>query len=262
MISGAHSDVPLTNENQYALNPKCSVCVSYVGEEQSPVVIIDNFWLHPQQLTALAADVSQGQFTPSDDKGDPTVNKPFPNDLLVRFKFEIALLLRQHMTRPANRIDTHFSAFAMPASPTSTSESTAVPSRCTPHFDTLTKHEFAMVCYLFTQPLGGTSFYRHRQTGFEVINEARQIQYQQVLKAQAAAQDLSKAQSEAQFTPSETRWFERIHSVSAWFNRAVLYPANLLHRDDLPEAQPSADSLVSDPHAGRLTFRAGLRLSP
>ena len=256
MVSGFHTDIPLTNENQYALNPKCSVCVSYVGEEQSPVVIIDNFWLHPQQLTALAADVSQGQFTSSDDEVDPAVSKPFPSDLLVRFKFEIALLLRQHMTRPANRIDTHFSAFAMPASPASISTSSS--SWRTPHIDSVTKHEFAMVCYLFTQPSGGTSFYRHRQTGFEVINEARQIQYQQVLKVQAAEQE----RSDLQVTHTEMNGFERVHSVSAWFNRAVLYPANLLHCDDLPEVQPSADSLACDPHAGRLTFRAGLRLSP
>lgn len=254
MVSGSRTDISLTDENQYALNPECSVCVSYIGKEKSPVVIIDNFWLHPNKLVELAADKQQGNFAKDDSDFYPGIRKSLPKDLLVRFQFEIALLLRQHMERPANRIETHFSAFSLSTTPAQA----LAPIQCIPHFDTALKHEFAMVCYLFEQPLGGTSFYRHRKTGFEVINEARQQQYVRVLQTQATTEGLPAAQ----FIQGDTNLFERIHSVPAWFNRAILYPASLLHSGDLQDAQQSDTTRAHNPQTGRLTFNAGLRLLP
>lgn len=253
MVSDSRMNVSLSDENHYALNPECSVCVSYIGKEQSPVVIIDNLWMHPSKLVDLAADETQGRFSPSSDDFYPGVRKPLNTDLVVRFQFEIAVLLRQHMSRPVNRIETHFSAFSL----TTTPEDKLAPIQCIPHFDTVAKHEFAMVCYLFKQPLGGTSFYRHRKTGFEVISEERQYQYMRVLQTQATTEGLPAAT----FIQGTTDMFERIHSVPAWFNRGVLYPANLLHSGDLQDAKHEG-ALVNDASTGRLTFNAGIKLLP
>ena len=46
-----------------------------------------------------------------------------------------------------------------------------------PHIDSMFGNELAFVHYLFRRDLGGTAFYRHRRTGFEVIDQARQAEY-------------------------------------------------------------------------------------
>lgn len=248
MVSDSGRDIRLEGDEGYHLNPECSVCVSYVGKENSPVIIIDNLWHNPEKLVALAADKeaeksAEGggfEFDPKDYY--PGLRKPLAPVALSIFEEEIAILLNQHMHGNKKNINVGFASFSL----TNVPAKQLAPIQCIPHFDTTDMTEFAMVCYLFKQPLGGTSFYCHRKTGFETIDERRKAEYMQTLQTQATTEGLPSAE----YISGDTNLFEQIHNIPAWYNRAILYPANLLHSGDI-----QGESVLSDdPTKGRLTL--------
>ena len=51
-------------------------------------------------------------------------------------------------------------------------------------------------------------------------------------------------------------WFERIASIDAKFNRAIIFQGNLLHAGNINSKQ----SLIDDPQRGRLTANAFISL--
>lgn len=240
MVSDFSKDIRLEGDAGFHLNPECSVCVSFVGKENSPIVIIDNLWHNPERLISLAAE--NGGFVFEPEELYPGLRKPLATEAKAIFEEEIGILLNQHMHSDKRQIKVGFAAFSLTTVPAEQ----LTPSQCIPHFDSTDMHEFAMTCYLFKQSKGGTSFYRHRKTGFEIISEMRKVEYAQALQAQAANEGLPTAE----YIQGDTSLFEQIHNVPAWYNRAILYPANLLHSGDImPESV-----LSKDPTKGRLTL--------
>lgn len=246
MVSNSRGDTLLESNEGYHLNPECSVCVSYVGKEQSPLIIIDNLWHEPDKLVALAA--TEGGFVFDSNDYYPGVRKPLAPVARDIFEQEIALLLRQHMNADVRQISVGFASFSLTTIPAKQ----LAPIQCVPHFDSNDTAEYAMVAYLFKLPLGGTSYYRHRKTGFETIGYNRKDQYMQALRLQATTEGLPAAD----YISGDTNLFERIHNVPAWYNRAVLYPANLLHSGDIQGEKGLSD----DPKQGRLTLNTSIQI--
>jgi len=119
-----------------------------------------------------------------------------------------------------------------------------------PHFDTLDPTMLAAVHYLCAPPHGGTSFYRHRGTGYERIDPSRAAAWRQGL-----TRDREQHGLPAPHYPTEhTAGFERIGLAALRFNRLILYPANCLHAGDL-----GAAPLAHDAVHGRLTLTSLLR---
>jgi hypothetical protein len=133
-----------------------------------------------------------------------------------------------------------------------TTEATAclIPIQCIPHYDSSDTHQFAVVHYLCGEHHGGTSFYRHRQTGYESISAARSGQYIKTLDREATSRGLPKAD----YINGDSELFERVASVDAKFNRAIFYCSNLLHSGNIQ----AANGLNSDPRIGRLTATTSL----
>ncbi|UAA38254.1 hypothetical protein KIH87_16420 [Paraneptunicella aestuarii] len=246
MSSKSRLDSTLASDDDFHLNAECSVCVSYVGEEQSPVLVIDNFWHNPEKLVALAAQ--SGGFTQSPEDYYPGLRKTLDGSVKAVLEEELGLLLKQHLDNRPHRIELGFTAFSL----TNVPPAKLSPMQCIPHFDSTDLSKFALVNYLFKEPLGGTSFYRHRKTGFETVSKSRAFEYQQALQLQASTEGMPAAE----YIMGDTNLFERIHTVPAWFNRAVLYPCNLLHSGDIPNVAGLSD----DPKTGRLTLNAELKI--
>ena len=148
-----------------ALHPDFRVQKLRLGREQAPLVVIDNLVADADQLVEMAAskvfvDVTNnypGVRTKAPLAYQQFVRELLRGDLAAYFGLDGS---RLHFTA------CHFSLVATP------------PEKLThlqrlPHVDSIRGNELAFVHYLFKADMGGTAFYRHRKTGFEVIDAAR-----------------------------------------------------------------------------------------
>lgn len=120
-----------------------------------------------------------------------------------------------------------------------------------PHFDDASEGVIAAVHYLCAAPHGGTSFYRHRATGFERITPERVSVWRQALARDGQAHGLPpKAYHEG-----DSAAFARIGGAALAFNRLIAYPANCLHAGDVAGSWQAAGTTP------RLTITSLLRLA-
>ena len=109
------------------------------------------------------------------------------------------------------------------------SRATLLPLQRIPHYDSTDPGVFAAVIYLFERANSGTSFYRHRATGYEKINAGNEANYRTALN-----HTMKKLGPPArEYMNGSNELFERIHSVDSVFNRMVIYSGNVLHAADI-----------------------------
>ena len=112
-----------------------------------------------------------------------------------------------------------------------------------PHTDTPNPGMIALLHYLTEPGCSGTSFYRHRATGFENVTPERRSAYEARL-AEETRRDEPRG-----YIGGDTALFERTGGVEGVFNRLIAYRGTLLHSGDV-----AADFAFSDdPGRGRLT---------
>nr|WP_315382175.1 DUF6445 family protein [uncultured Sphingomonas sp.] len=119
-----------------------------------------------------------------------------------------------------------------------------------PHFDDCSDAIVAAIHYLCAAPHGGTSFYRHRTTGFERITADRLPLWRQALSRDGEAHGLPPKAYHEGDSPA----FLRIGQAAIAFNRLILYPANCLHAGDVAGSWQAAAA------SPRLTVTSLLRL--
>lgn len=213
--------------------------IEYVGCERMPILVIDNFLQEPHLLIDYAAE--QGHFTAELTTFYPGKRAPMP----PIYPFAVRALLGQPIDatfelqrRPIAKELSHLCVV------TTRPEQLRLLQRI-PHFDTTDEQQLAVLHYLSPTNMGGTSFYRHRRTGFETIRRARLAEYSTALD-----QDLAQyGPPAAQYIGGDTAAFERIASFEGVFNRLLVYRSICLHSADV-SAQCSFDP---NPRAGRLT---------
>ena len=115
-----------------------------------------------------------------------------------------------------------------------------------PHYDSPEPRYFAFLHFLNLEPQGGTSFYRHRATGFERLNMARAANYAQVRDEELALH----GPPPVGFISDSTDQFERTGYFAAKYNRLLVYQGSVLHSGFIPPDFAFSD----DPRTGRLTF--------
>ncbi len=225
--------------------------VIYLGEEKIPVIVLDDFVADPQALVDFACD--DQPFVSNANDYYPGSRKTLPDDYGQQVCRRYLPLLKSTYDLPENaQVKPLLCALSLTTTPVSQLR----PIQMLPHFDTPAPNQLAVVHYLFGQELfgeelsgpeqGGTSFYRHRQTGYETITPARLAEYRGQLKQQAMQAQLHKNPA---YIDGDTELFERLHCFAAKFNRALIYPSNALHSGDI---KPAA-GLSDDPRQGRLT---------
>jgi len=230
-----------------SLSSDMTIEVLSIGREQQPVVVLDQVLANPENLLAYAASGEAFSTTPNDYY--PGVRKEIPkqySNLLCQ------LVLDSFPEVFAVLSDTQANVNLCALSLATTPAEKLRPIQSLPHFDTSHNSQLAVVHYLCSEAHGGTSFFRHKQTGFETITEDRIQRYAPALKAEViAARFLGQ-----QYVSGDNEWFERTGGVPAKFNRAIFYRGNILHSGDI---QPEM-GLSSEPVAGRLTANTFIQL--
>ncbi|RME69165.1 MAG: hypothetical protein D6782_00095 [Alphaproteobacteria bacterium] len=231
----------------FAASASADVRLVRFGAERRPVAIVDDFLKQPQALLDIAG---RGEgFAPDPANFYPGVRKPLPDGYAAVLEHFVDAYLRGPFAiDPARRPHVVFCGLSMATRP----PASLMPIQSIPHFDTSEAHQIAVVHYLCDPRWGGTSFYRHRATGFEAITNERAVPYRKMLERQATTVGLPAPQ----YINGDTDLFERIGAVEARFNRAIFYCSNVLHAGSID----ATAGLSADPRQGRLTATAFVRL--
>lgn len=224
------------------LNPDASIKRLCFGSEKHELILIDGFLDDAQALLSFAVEGKAFE----EDPGNyyPGVRKPLPSG------YELAMI---DVVRRAYGL-----ALDAPVSPLLSALSLATkrgdelrPIQSIPHFDTSEEGQYGFVHYLCGERFGGTSFYRHRATAFEAITLCREAVYQKALSREATTKGVPRPG----YISGDTLLFEQIFTVSARFNRAIIYPSNILHAGVIQ----GYDDISHNPLEGRLTATSFIR---
>lgn len=231
----------------FVLNPNARITVRHLGVEARPLVIVDDLLLEPRVLLDLAGDGTA--FAPDPGNFYPGVRMALPD----AYGAALARLADEQLRGPFGIADGRVCVPLMPALSMATRRPESLaPIQCIPHFDTAEDQQLAAVHYLCGPEHGGTSFYRHRATGFEAVSVERAVRYQKTLARQATTDGLPART----YINGDTALFTRIGAVEAQFNRAIFYHSNSLHAGSIDASQ----GLSADPRKGRLTATCLIRL--
>ncbi len=227
---------------------KPHVRVEFIGQEKNPLLIIDNFFAAPEQLREQAS--SEPGFIAQASDFYPGLRKHIAGDYPAQSLHTVIPLVREVFAiAPELQAQMSLCAFSL----TTTPPEQLRPIQSVPHIDTPDPLQFAMVHYLCAESFGGTSFYRHRSTGFETITQERLANYFKILKQQV----MDEQQTHFDYINGDTRLFERIYQTPLVFNRTVIYRSNQLHSGDIK----SDSGLSADPAHGRLTANSFFRFA-
>jgi hypothetical protein len=212
------------------LHPDIRIQKLTIGVERAPLLVIDNFVANPEELVRGA--VRKPFATATSFYPGLRVKAPLSYQELyskLRRTMHEVFQLEGQMLRFSM---CHYSLVTTPV------DKLAAPQRI-PHVDSLGREGLAAIHYLFKGNLGGTSFYRHRQTGFEFVDETRQKRYIECIRNETAGPD----KPGPGYINGSTALFEQILSQDGVFNRLLIYRRNSLHsgnigRDFVPDPNP------------------------
>jgi len=208
-----------------------------LGNEQHPLLVIDDFWPDAEMLREDAASLRMGQIGPH----YPGVRAEVPHRLAENMRRKIAPLLAEHFALdPAPAVsEAYYSLVTTPPAQ-------LAPIQRLPHFDGVEPRRIALLLFLGHGEQGGTAFYRQRSTGFESVSAARLERFNAELEAGVSAHGIP----EPAYIADDTPLYEQIAVQPGAFNRALIYAGNRLHCAYLP---PEV-TISADPLAGRLTL--------
>ncbi|MCI2283078.1 DUF6445 family protein [Colwellia sp. MSW7] len=232
----------------FILNKRADITKITVGHERIPLLIIDDFFENHETLIEQAGD---GSLFISDAKNfypgkRRIVHSNYANQICAHY---FSLLNGYFGIEQARCARSIASAYAI----SDMQPKQLRPMQMLPHFDTTDTNQLAVVHYLCHVEHGGTSFYRHRASNFEVITTDRLVGYASTLKKEAMANQLHLNPC---YMNGSNDMFEQIATVKAKMNRAIIYPSNALHSGDVN----SALGLSLDPQKGRLTVGSFIEL--
>lgn len=227
-------------EATFQVNRHSKLQVKTVGEEQTPVIIIDDFALDTSSIIDYACDAAS--FSEDATAAYPGVRAPLARrhviselDALYPLLCRVFAVPGGLNMRPINAV---FSLI------TTREEDLRILQRV-PHIDSSKPYYIAITHYLGRGEFGGTGLYRHRPTGFETITEGR-------LDAYIKAGDAFLAEHgdpEQQYFGTSDDHYELFDRIEYKPNRLVAYPGYLLHSGLVD----SARDINPDPRTGRLT---------
>jgi hypothetical protein len=218
IMSGSEKD-----EGMFAFNSNASVSSARVGKCPIAVTVADNVLVHPQRV----AEFGLGhKFVEDDGNLYPGVRARVPAEFSRPFH---AWLTRTLHGTGVLEENCHIHDDASFFSIVNKSCANLLPLQRIPHYDSTEPSVFAAVIYLFDRANSGTSFYRHRTTGYERIGDDNEGNYKTALNRNM--KNLGPPARE--YTNGSNVLFERTHSVDSAFNRIVIYSGNVLHAADI-----------------------------
>ena len=219
-----------------APHPDLTIQKLTIGRERAPLLVIDNLVANADELVELAAGKYFGDvvsYYPGIRAKAPLSYQQFVLEQL-RGVFTDYFGLQEHTLRFTM---CHFSLVTTP--PEKLEHLQRIP-----HIDSLLGSELAFIHYLFKRNHGGTAFYRHRKTGFEVIDQARRAEYMACVEEEKNGPN----KPQIQYIDGDTELYERVGSQEGIFNRMLVYRRNSLHsgsigREFIPDPNPRTGRL-------------------
>jgi len=211
------------DEGMFAFNPNASVSSARVGACPITVTVADNVLLRPKLLAEFALG---HKFVEDDSNLYPGVRARVPPEFSRPLRAWLSRTLHcTGMLEEGCHIHDDASFFSI----VNSSRATLLPLQRIPHYDSTDPGVFAAVIYLFDRANSGTSFYRHRTTGYEKINGDNEGNYRTALNRNMK----TLGPPAKEYTNGSNVLFERTHSVDSAFNRIVIYSGNVLHAADI-----------------------------
>jgi hypothetical protein len=210
-----------------------------VGAERETVVVVDNFLSSPQLLIDYAA--AHSAFDTVSDAFYPGSRAPVPPIYCFALRAFLGSIISEAFGLTNSSMTGELGHFSLVTTPP---EKLQLVQRM-PHFDNINPKQLAVLHYLCEPQHGGTSFYRHRRTRFEHIDEGRISVYRSAITADLAL----LGPPPARYICGDDARFERIASFDAAFNRVLIYRSINLHSANIA----SAFSFDGNPRRGRLT---------
>jgi hypothetical protein len=219
-----------------------SPVIGRIGHEREPIVIIDDFSSDPAGLVEAAAGKRYAPLGPH----YPGVRAPADANYLGERMPVLQDVLTNvfGLAKGASLVECNYSLVT-------TRPEALRPIQRLPHFDSTDPGRIAVLHYLCAGAQGGTSFYRHRASGFETVSPSRMADYAGMIEAEVAKLGLPGAD----YLRGDTAQFEQTYRVEAVFNRLVIYRGWTLHSGTIPEGFGFSD----DPRTGRLTINTFLQ---
>lgn len=236
----------------FALHPSPAYQVLLVGADREPVLVVDDLLLEPEAIVRRAETGTT--FQRQDGDFYPGIRKPLDMAYARALHAHLReLLLATFGAAGDEALTPPIVPLSCVLSLATTPQEALRPIQSVPHFDSVERNLIASVHYLCDERFGGTSFYRHRSTGFESMDAQRIAGYAPRLKQEVMQEAMQEAKRDPAggftYIRGDTALFERTASVNAKFNRAIFYRSNVLHSGDI-----AVDAgLSSDPRRGRLT---------
>lgn len=223
---------------ELSINPNMTSNVYQLGEEQSPLLVIDDFL---QDAEPLVDHACQQRFT-QNSAFYPGIRSPVPISFQSLLLNTLKRQLLQVFDLKGQKLGLSLCQYSIVTTP---ADQLKLLQRI-PHFDSTQRDELAAVFYLFKEDLGGTSFYRHNKTGYEYIDDARRIPYFKSLESENDSDNIPQQG----YINGDTALFTRIGEQKGIFNRLIVYRRQILHSGSIsPSFVPDAD-----PRKGRLTI--------
>ena len=202
--------------SEYARHTDFSIQKFSIGREGRPLLVVDHFLANADELVEIAAAKMY--------VGAPTYYPGIRAKVPLAYQRFVFEALGSHINEvfgPARQLRFTGCDFALVTTPR---EKLAYMQRI-PHMDSLNNNELAFVHYLFRRDLGGTAFFRHRQTGFEYVDQARFPEYGRQIEAERTGPHSPPAD----FIQGDTPLYEQIGAQEGVFNRLIMYRRTTLH---------------------------------
>lgn len=223
-------------------HPGIAVQKLTIGREQAPLLVIDHLVAEAEGLVELAANKVFGDVV----SYYPGVRAKAPLSYQQFVLTQMRGLFGETFGLQARTLRFTACYFSLVTTPPEKLSHL----QCIPHIDSALGTELAFVHYLFKRDHGGTAFYRHRSTGFEVITQERKLQYFETVEAERLGPD----KPAIGYINGSTALYEQLRSEAGVFNRMLVYRRNTLHSGSI--ASPS--SIDSNPRTGRLSINGFL----
>lgn len=216
--------------------------------ESVPVLVADDLG---EDAPALIAEAEGAAFV-RDSRFYPGVRAARPTAAAEGLARRLSPRLSALLGWPA---DTGLVPLASHYSMVIDSAGTLSPLQRIPHVDGYDPSVIAVIQYLCGPEQGGTSFFRHRSTGYARLTADRRAAYDAALDRDVARHGVPPEGYMEQAAGAYAAVFERTRTVDCRLGRLVAYPADGLHCGRIPKDA----SLSAVPSAGRLTLNTFLR---
>jgi Family of unknown function (DUF6445) len=207
----------------FVFNDAAAVEVAHVGRRAIAVATIDNVLRDPEGVAALGFAQSYAQ-----DRSNlyPGLRAPLPESFSTAFRAWLTPILQHNgLLARAEVLHGGSSFFSV----VTTASAELLPIQCIPHYDSADPNLLAAVIYLCDTRFSGTSFYRHRRTGYEEITAENQNNYRLALDYDLRAHGVPKRE----YMNGANRLFEATFSSQLQFNSAIVYPGRMLHAGNI-----------------------------